>query len=618
MSEYLPLEELLKVIQEERTMLKKFTCSDTTLGDYATYANLYISENKVSEVLKDTSIEEWSKRKFIQCLIHKLYTYSKETQGRLNLWQLNVATEKDQISVHSVRSSDYRVVHAAMVTIFGLNKLISMIPNFQFSYCYVSYCGYQGEICESNSETSNWILDTIKGISFYDAIEDDLFDKYTYYNLFMQIINALYIAYKEIGFIHGDLSTKNIVIEKLEKPIHIPFYIGQKSHDGVLPYITTDHVAHIVYYPHSRVVYNGKDYSINNKIPKDYNTGLPIYNCISDLYHLFATLLYDIRINKITSLNDILPIFIAAYNSAIKDDDFGRFDIEREITEKEYKYLQVSNPFVKANESYTHLDFYEAIIYQNPTIHDTDVIFVPQQRESFESSIYNHKKLYDIHSFETNSFKIQQLSDKFTTTSQNYDPHDFCVALDAIQTSYIKTQAQIAIFKENTIDKLLVDAKEIITYLTTVKVYEEEFLGNINKIKNSIENRNKPVAVLLVPHIKQIKSLIDNARDIFNSIFELKDIQCVLINYDKEIKGGKELKSTVFDIKNFLELIDILQPLWVMLFDWIAYMYAIIKPIRFDNPELNITMGNKFLLEKLRSDIITHYEKTMNYKYFLQ
>lgn len=145
---------------------------------------------------------------------------------------------------------------------FAINSLRSKIPNFIHTYgiLYCSpnmydkhkLCSTFGSI-DQKFNRPNLLLEYIPNGK---SITEIAFTHSERIGILLQIVNALNVANKELGFVHYDLHLGNVMIVELQQPITIPLYLR----DGQVKYLVTRYLVKILDYGISRVRLNGTSF----------------------------------------------------------------------------------------------------------------------------------------------------------------------------------------------------------------------------------------------------------------------------------------------------------------------------------------------------------------------
>lgn len=166
-------------------------------------------------------------------------------------------------------------LHEYFVGAFGTNPLRAKIPNFAFIMgffqCSPPYIDKESYVtddpsddkrkaltyCENTLTTNqvNYIL--LENIANSKTLAGFIRDGCSfpdYLNVLTQVVLALNIA-TEVGFTHYDLHSQNVLVLQLPEPMYILY-------DGV-GYIKTQHLAFIIDYGRSHIIYAGTHFGFN-------------------------------------------------------------------------------------------------------------------------------------------------------------------------------------------------------------------------------------------------------------------------------------------------------------------------------------------------------------------
>lgn len=134
-------------------------------------------------------------------------------------WTLNPMSRYRTTKTYS---SQVEGMNDAYIGIRVINSLAEEIPNFCYTLDY------------SINQKSNYVdvyTENLNGV----MLEDFLRDHPSKFNeLFLQICSALEVAWQRFGFVHGNLTTKNIIVLKLEEAQRITY----RKHDSQSAIVT--------------------------------------------------------------------------------------------------------------------------------------------------------------------------------------------------------------------------------------------------------------------------------------------------------------------------------------------------------------------------------------------
>jgi len=181
-----------------------------------------------------------------------------------------------------------------------LNRL--QCPNFMYVHgvfkCFAMADGTfprSGLCLEPEGHLDRYFLlaESVKGQTLYKQFKymtlDDAFSVY------FQLILALNLAWKQIGFTHYDLHVNNIMIHELPGDYYIPY-----ETDGDIIYVKSRLLVKIIDYGFAHVKYKGEDFGFIPGFSHRTPGGMPLDdNPIMDLYRLTGSfafmLLYEVR-----------------------------------------------------------------------------------------------------------------------------------------------------------------------------------------------------------------------------------------------------------------------------------------------------------------------------------
>ena len=180
---------------------------------------------------------------------------------------------------------DDELVHEAVVGFYALNKLRHILPNYMYVYGYtkcsppailnretVTWCS------SSNPSVSYLITENIRNsITFGDFVLDPNTTPNDFLAVFLQLINALNLAYKHYGYTHYDLHYGNVMIRKYDNIVAIPYF---STSDEVQGYIASRYVPYIIDYGYNSVNIGGVGFG---------KIGLEMYGITNTPFAMFDT-----------------------------------------------------------------------------------------------------------------------------------------------------------------------------------------------------------------------------------------------------------------------------------------------------------------------------------------
>lgn len=134
----------------------------------------------------------------------------------------------------SCQDIDYDGIHECFISINGINNIRKSIPNFQYTYNYIT----------KNNTTNSLVILKEKienSITLLDYINSSHFNFTDYLYIIYQINLSLLVAQREYGFIHWDLIPQNIYIKILKNKEYFNYNIMDEIvtiHTNIIPIIT--------------------------------------------------------------------------------------------------------------------------------------------------------------------------------------------------------------------------------------------------------------------------------------------------------------------------------------------------------------------------------------------
>lgn len=121
--------------------------------------------------------------------------------------------------VRETKKGDIAIAHEAFISLSTMNEASKYVPNFTYVFGYYK-----------DSEGSHIISEySMPSITLNQYIQTR-FEKIEYISILIQVALALQVAQNFYGFIHGDLTTKSILLKMLPRPQKVQY---QVSHNKV-------------------------------------------------------------------------------------------------------------------------------------------------------------------------------------------------------------------------------------------------------------------------------------------------------------------------------------------------------------------------------------------------
>uniref|UniRef100_A0A6C0CZL9 Protein kinase domain-containing protein n=1 Tax=viral metagenome TaxID=1070528 RepID=A0A6C0CZL9_9ZZZZ len=211
-------------------------------------------------------------------------------------------------------------IHETFISLHCLNKLSRYIPNFAYIFGFYE-----------KGDTINVITEYIGGITMYDYIKSDKFCLQEYILIIIQLALAIKVAQIKCGFIHYDLTPWNIIIQKIQNPVHFDYAI---NHDQIYR-IKTNIIPVIIDFGKSHVIYNNEHHGFINMYKS---------SSIQDIVTLVVTSLTQILGEKHLNLTDIHTVL-----------NISNFLTNTQYQRKTFKNIKELRSFLNMSHKYTEL-----------------------------------------------------------------------------------------------------------------------------------------------------------------------------------------------------------------------------------------------------------------------
>lgn len=273
----------------------------------------------------------------------------------------------DNYIVKVPQKSDYKydsIPHEAIVGIGCLNEVRKYVPNFAYTYSYgMATLPLDDKIMidkdknvlswninDKNSCMRSYIVmeNVVNSIELYEFINNDNINYKDIVICYLQLFNALRVAYDMFNYIHCDLHPDNILVRKFSEPVRVPIRNGE---------IYTKYVPYIIDYGRNIVLYDREKYKNPNliKINKgnwgyDF-TLLTYFSCSSnrkDVIKFLDSIWNFVYENKQPSASCYYDL---EYLSPTGENDFQDFIVFNELSDKYKKpYIDIINYIIETNE----------------------------------------------------------------------------------------------------------------------------------------------------------------------------------------------------------------------------------------------------------------------------
>ena len=340
MLQFIPQNEFFEGFEDQDVIVKQVVaegqCNSEIINGLR--PRLYQTNNdKLGRLLEDRRYDHMVQNS-TTCLLEAVFAdYEHKRNPALNniLTQARYLTYGGSSAVYNVDIDNHLVL--AMKTVdndnltyeafvgYAINSLRSKIPNFMHTYGMIT-CPYSEDnvkVCRDiNTEKEDkLIIENIMGQEIKPQVSNlDMV------NVLLQIVNALNVANKAIGFVHYDLHPGNIIIVPLCEPMSIPLYLP----NGDIKYIITNFLVRIIDFGLSRVELNHTVFHI---------FGLEYIGITRDNKQYYDLLRFCLAYNRI-SKNPVITQVLTNVYGLESDDDRRWQDI---VSDSSYMYLTLDD-----------------------------------------------------------------------------------------------------------------------------------------------------------------------------------------------------------------------------------------------------------------------------------
>jgi ubiquinone/menaquinone biosynthesis C-methylase UbiE len=457
----------------------------------------------------------------------KLASLKNTSEGFAVLSNFKSIDEMVIIKTAKNKSNNFDILYEYFIGSIGINKLRNLIPNFAYTLA-IFKCSplniNNNEIKDNtfcNGKDSNnrfyVVYEKIPGISL-----DTYLDKITLNDIphiisyILQIILSLQVAQQEIGFVHYDLHTDNIMLRKLKEPIVVDYNINNKIYK-----IETDSIPTIIDYGFSHFSYGEIQFGMVD-MP---NIGIKPTKTAKgyDLYKILMFILSKLY-NKNSIIFEEISWIVEYYDD--KEDPYG---IHKNIKNKNFNNLNLS--FRNGYKNYFSVTEKYPLIYNSTPISFINWLY-NKKINIFKKYIkltyneYNEQsdKILDMYQAKINGQKIFKIN--------LIDEIKNCDILEINHKSYIINKFIILEF-QNVLKKFGSHIKD--THIIENKV----------KLLNSKNEKNKNT------YSQNDDKLLKFYNDKLNEISSF-------INVDKIYASIKTIKNNI-DIKRLNESVKFIQ-----------------------------------------------------------
>lgn len=551
---------------------------DKDLKKISQTSNTNIDEKVVASILDNEYRNETSLRSVKNMFDSILLEYSKNKEKsipELNhsiidvLTSLRIASKKgvngyalfsdfknvsDMFVVKTIKDIKFyqEIVMEYFIGTYGLNKLRNLTPNFSYVFGIFECNLFEEknidsskinmkEFCNKDINKVYYVLyEKIKGISLRDYISSINSDTQYKYLLsyILQILLSLEIAQREIGFVHYDLHTENILLKKLDKVETITYKINGKKY-----FVETDAIATIIDYGMSRIEYKNVCYGIPSSSLKFLGIDITKFRRGYDMYKIFFFVLYELfmsnklyyrKFSELSLFFEKIDIYGIVKNR--NTEDLQTLNNTFRVASGKFYFNSYSLDFLKS----TYKDPDEKIFFKYKGTYEYDstpIEFIEwivkncysQVKNTLEvseklsyddeisQSIIGNLKYLDIYkknykkgdcSFIKDGYKSYTVNNYIIKQIKNITKK-YNISIDEVKDLEVKTKKYEDIYKEND-KKILKELYERISNINNIITYE--FFKMVNDVVYTNENYIEKIKSISV-YIEYIEKYIQSYED---------------------------------------------------------------------------------------------------------
>jgi len=405
-------------------------------------------------------------------------------------------------------------IHESFVGLTCINDLLKKIPNFSYVF------GIDGK--------NRLITEHINGKIFLEYIKSNEFNIDEYVFILLQICLTLHVAQSHCGFIHYDLTTWNIIIQRLENEVDIDYVIDDK-----IITVRTNIIPILIDYGKSSVIHNFEHHCFVNMYK---------YSTCQDIISILVTSLYQILVDKNitkTEFNDILKIANFLSKTGYRKNTFFNSRDLKSFLRNAKKYSNILNDNKYELEKIKPMDLF---IFLTDKFNRLKCRFTIKNNLSFFSSFMdksNHEQVFYYSLAENNKDIINSYISTLKSMKKS-SIHDINLLVDDLHKAYGKDSHKSTIKnilnivsknikkgeKDETKEldkfkfrKISYDENIFTEPIKLLKLLEDniDIIENINKIRSSFDYNNDKLIMFV-----GINTLFQTAKIIYKEKNDIK------------------------------------------------------------------------------------------------
>lgn len=318
----------------------------------------------------DSDYHQFIKYLIINNSLEKIRKYWFDDASYLSAGTNGVVLENSNFIFKYEKSKDIKSVYVEAAIGFILNELKNYLPNFIYTYSVIkcsepiiwdkklsSWCS----ITDSKNGDQYIITENIYNSKHISKIKNMTISKFL--EIYLQLINALYLAYKKFDYTHYDLHSGNILIYELDDYNSIPNYLEENT------YIISKYIVYIIDYGYSFCVDPITKSKITSSTSSDAKSFFIYPNKSHPGHDLYKILLYSFNEiyntnkNIYNDMNILYKYFDGHNNDILKRIEYWINNEGNDFFQKEFfkfDHIDLYN-YIKKNFNTT------SIISKNPT-----------------------------------------------------------------------------------------------------------------------------------------------------------------------------------------------------------------------------------------------------------
>jgi hypothetical protein len=268
-----------KMTSIKNYLISEYKCANRTPLDFQEAVDSLPNLNgeNISNELKNPDTEQKTKREFLSCAVNIATEKGNDLTSRFNAWFKQfklIGTESESVSGYTVLASfpdekDPKPLfvikipkqlnntedfyNEAAAGIVALNQLKDIIPNFVYTYGYM-YCNFLNvknqplKVCDNPGNVPYLVIESVlNSVTMGSMVSKvNMYTDEQVVNCMLQVLNASAFAQDKLKFTHYDLHDRNVLISPQQRPMYIPFILGDSQIQNTNYLLAGEHLATII------------------------------------------------------------------------------------------------------------------------------------------------------------------------------------------------------------------------------------------------------------------------------------------------------------------------------------------------------------------------------------